>query len=154
MKGREEKDIFEKSWLYIIVTIYVLLILSLGFLGYHIFTAPVSESPPSEDVVIVNVYHYGDEPINMTVKLIDDSRMPIWKQFNATHNITSFGEKRVLPDQIATFKSSGHTYDNYPMDLQVYGTDNGEELLAQKSVRLTAGQSSGNEREFSIDVKP
>ncbi len=155
MKNRDEKDIFQKTWIFLIVTIYILLIVSLGFLGYHIFRAPVPESPPPNDVVMVHVTNKGNESMNMTVKMIDDSWNPIWKHFNATNNITSFSEKTIEPEETVTFKTDPHsTYDNFPMEIRVYRTDDGEELLTKKRVRLTLGQSNENEREFSIDVNP
>lgn len=156
MKNREKKDIFERSWIFLIVTIYILLIVSLGFLGYHIFSAPTPESPPPDDVVMVHVTNEGNKSMNMTVKMIDDQVIPSWsfEGMNYTANITDFDEKRVLPGETVTFKSSGHGLDNWPMDIRVYRTDNGEELIAEKSVRLTVGQSSENQREFSIDVNP
>ncbi|MFO7791669.1 MAG: hypothetical protein R6W73_01630 [Candidatus Saliniplasma sp.] len=153
MKKRKNKDFLEKYWFIFIAIIYVVLIVSLSFLGYNILKAPVQESPP-EDLVKVHVTNEGENPRNMTVKMIDNSLMPIWEHYDATNNITGFGEEMVLPGETVTFETRAHsTYDNFPMKIRVSEIDDSEEVLAEKSVRITIGQSSDNQKEFEIDVK-
>lgn len=154
MKERKSEGFMERYWFIFIAIIYVALIVSLSFLGYNILEAPVQESPSPEDLVTVHVTNEGENPRNMTVKMIDNSLMPIWKHYDATNNITGFGEEMVLAGETVTFEARAHsTYDNFPMKIKVYEIDDeGDELLNEKGVRLTLGQSSGNQREFSIDV--
>ncbi len=154
MKKRKDNDFLEKYWFIFITIIYLALIVSLSFLGYNILKASVQESPPPEDLVTIHITNEGEIPRNITVKMIDDSLMPIWEHYDVTNNITSFGEEMISPGETVTFETCARsTYDNFPMIIRVYETDDGgKELLNEKNVRLTLGQSSGNQREFSTDV--
>jgi len=150
--NRKEGDLFKNAMMVIIPVVYIALILSLGFLGYNIFSAPVEEGPPPEDVVLIHVSNEREETMTVTVELISQQDYPGSMPGNHTFDITDFDEKGIEYNETVTFSSSGHSYYNYPMELRVFRTDEGEELLETKSIRLTVGQSSGNERGFEVTI--
>lgn len=148
----------ERHWKKMIAVLYVIVLLSGSVIGYYMSLTPSREMPEEDkvksDEVAVWVHNEVNVTRNLTVRMYGDPMVePPDIDVDINWNITSFDTKKVEGYEKVMFKTkSSSTYDNYPFDIKVYEDGDMSEAVAERSVRLTVGQSSGNENIFHVYV--
>ncbi len=139
----------ERHWKKLVALLYVGLIFSLSIIGFYVSKAPMKEEFVEDDEVIVKVKNESNRTMNLTVKMEGDSLF----EGKFKQKISSFGTKMVEEGEIAKFETQvDSSFDNFPFDILVYETNDMDDPIRVKGVRLTVGYKTGNQNEFEVTV--
>jgi len=145
----KNSSFLEKHWKKLIASLYIGLIFSLSIIGFYVSKAPMKEEFVEDNEVIIRVKNESNRTMNLTVKMEGDSSF----EGKFKQKISAFGSKMVKEGEIAKFKIQvDSSFDNFPFDILIYETDDMDEPIRVKGVRLTVGYKTGNNNEFEVTV--